>query len=79
MVRLFAPLLLLLSAAVSGIIATPTPFHADSELAKRDITSLKAGLVQLRSSVQIVEDGVARISSTSSPSQIAVSGADLSL
>lgn len=78
MVRLFAPLLLLLATAVSGIIATPTLPHA--ELAKRDVaTDLEAELVQLHAVVITLQTGVSAIMSTSSPSQIAVSVAGLSL
>lgn len=78
MVRLFAPLLLLLATAVSGIIATPTLRHA--ELAKRAVTTdLEAELVQLQAVVITLQSGVSAITSTSSPSQIAVSVAGLSL
>lgn len=78
MVRLFAPLLLFLATAVSGIIATPILPHA--ELAKRDVTTdLEAELVQLHAVVVTLQTGVSAITSTSSPSQIAVSVAGLSL
>lgn len=73
MVRLFAPLMLLLSTAVSGILATPTPAVTPFELAKRDVTTLLAELGQLQASVVTLQTGVSQITSTSSPQDIAVS------